>query len=221
MALDRQQHVGEAAEHMRRGSPRARSAPAIGARHLVGGDAEMVRPEPDQPLDEADLGRERGVDARLGLVEVELLRRDADGRPLPRRPACRRRSLAVRFSAARSCCPPASRRIWRRASLELERRARRRTPLLSRSALAMRPAPLRSSSAISAPRGSDAIAAIEPARGPSPKRCSASAACAFGSSAMCHRLMSPTDRTHRTRAKGCASVMSRLRRWQLKYRISS
>ena len=35
----------------------------------------MVRPEPHQPLDEADLGVHRGVDARLHLLEDVLLRR--------------------------------------------------------------------------------------------------------------------------------------------------
>ena len=34
----------------------------------------MVRPEPRQSLDEAELGAERGLDARLGLVEIDLLR---------------------------------------------------------------------------------------------------------------------------------------------------
>ena len=45
----------------------------------------MVRPEPDQALGEADVGGERGIEPRLGFGEIELLRRDADGRPLPRR----------------------------------------------------------------------------------------------------------------------------------------
>ena len=44
--------------------------------------------------------------------------------------------------------------------------ARRRAAAHQTRRAAMRPAPARSSSAISAPRGSDAIAAIEPARGP-------------------------------------------------------
>ena len=73
MALDRQQHVGEAAEHMR-----ADRLALVGAGHaadLVRRDAEMVGPEPDQPLGEADLGAERGLDAGLGLVEIDLLPR--------------------------------------------------------------------------------------------------------------------------------------------------
>src|SRR5580700_294 len=41
---------------------------------LVRRDAEMVRPEPDQPLDEADIGAKRGIEARLGFVLKELLR---------------------------------------------------------------------------------------------------------------------------------------------------
>ncbi len=41
----------------------------------------MVRPEPDQPLGKADLGRQRRIEARLGLVEIDLLRSGADRRP--------------------------------------------------------------------------------------------------------------------------------------------
>src|SRR3982075_985233 len=62
--------------------------------------------------------------------------------------------------------------------------ARAATLLFISSRLEMRPAPGRSSSAISAPRGSDAMAAIEPVRGPRPKRLSASAASALESRAM-------------------------------------
>src|SRR5262249_53268702 len=64
-------------------------------------------------------------------------------------------------------------------------------PLVSKSALPTRPAPARSNSASSAPRGSEATAAIDPARGPRPNRCKASAASAFGSAAMRH---CPLDR---------------------------
>src|SRR5689334_19290698 len=62
--------------------------------------------------------------------------------------------------------------------------ARVATPLLISSGLETRPALGRSRSAISAPRGSDAMAAIEPVRGPRPKRLSASAASALESRAM-------------------------------------
>ena len=48
----------------------------------------MVRPEPHQPLDKADLGVERGVDARLGLLQEKLLRQRQDRFGL-------RRSIAV------------------------------------------------------------------------------------------------------------------------------
>jgi hypothetical protein len=41
---------------------------------LVRRYAEMVRPEPDEPLDKADLGPQRGIDARLGFGEINLLR---------------------------------------------------------------------------------------------------------------------------------------------------
>src|SRR5262249_44305393 len=64
-------------------------------------------------------------------------------------------------------------------------------PLVSKSALPMRPAPAPSNSASNAPRGSDAMPAIDPARGPRPNRYRASAASAFASRAMRHR---PLDR---------------------------
>ena len=65
MAFDRSQQIGEAAEHMR-----ADRLALIGAGHahdFVGGNAEMVRPEPDQPFDKADIGIGRGVEAQLSL----------------------------------------------------------------------------------------------------------------------------------------------------------
>ena len=43
----------------------------------------MIRPEPDQTFDEADVGGERGVVARLGLFKINLLR-DAGAVPLSR-----------------------------------------------------------------------------------------------------------------------------------------
>ncbi len=57
MAFGGQQKIGEAAEHMR-----ADRLALIGAGHgndLVGGDTKMVRPEPHQPFDKADIGSER------------------------------------------------------------------------------------------------------------------------------------------------------------------
>ena len=75
MAFDREQHVAEAAERM--GADRFALVGAANLAHvaLVGRHAEMVRPEPHQPLPEADLGAERRVDARLGLAQIDLLRR--------------------------------------------------------------------------------------------------------------------------------------------------
>ena len=49
----------------------------VGAGHAhrdVGRDAEVVRPEPHQPLDEPDLRRERRIEARLHLALEDLLR---------------------------------------------------------------------------------------------------------------------------------------------------
>src|SRR5262245_37017864 len=90
-------------------------------------------------------------------------------------------------SAARCFC--ASRRL--RSSRSLARRselysktAREACAPVIRSGLSICPAPGLSSSATSPPRGSAALAAIEPARGPKPKRCNASAACALGSRAI-------------------------------------
>src|SRR5207245_11124411 len=56
---------------------------------LVRRDAEMVRPEPDEPLDKPDLGAERGIDPRLGFGKINLLRH-AGTRTRPRC-RCRRR----------------------------------------------------------------------------------------------------------------------------------
>src|SRR5258705_2638023 len=81
MALDREQHVAETAEHMtadRLALKRAGNRPHLA---LVGGNTEVVRPEPDQALGKSGLGRERGVEARLRFRQISLLRRDADGRP--------------------------------------------------------------------------------------------------------------------------------------------
>jgi len=70
MAFDGEQHVGKAAEHVR-----ADRLALIGAGHapdLVGGDAEMVGPEPDQPLGESDGRAKRSFHAQLRLVEIDL-----------------------------------------------------------------------------------------------------------------------------------------------------
>ncbi len=69
MALGRQQQVGEAAEHVR-----ADGLALVSAGHapdLVGRDAEMIGPEPDQPLDKTDFGAERGRDANPRLFEID------------------------------------------------------------------------------------------------------------------------------------------------------
>src|SRR5262252_3379350 len=83
-------------------------------------------------------------------------------------------AVSASFCAASRC---------RRASLSFALRsalnsktARLAAPLLSKSVAATSPTPVRWSSAINAPRESDAIASIVPARGPRPNRCSANAA---------------------------------------------
>src|SRR5216683_4405035 len=85
-------------------------------------------------------------------------------------------------------CGAASRRRRSRFSFAARsalysKTARLAAPLLGRSAVAACPTFGRSSSASRAPRGSAAIAAIEPERGPKPNRWSASAA-SFGSRAI-------------------------------------
>src|SRR5262249_38638047 len=72
--LDCEQHVAETAEHMR--ADRLALVGAADLTHvaLVRRHTEMVRPEPHQSLDEADLGAERGGEPRFGLVEIDLLR---------------------------------------------------------------------------------------------------------------------------------------------------
>ena len=90
MAGRRQQHVGEAAEHVR--ADRLALVAAGHAHRRVGRDAEMVRPEPDQPLDESDLGRDRGIEPRLRFAQED----SAAGSPRPRESA--RRASASMFS---------------------------------------------------------------------------------------------------------------------------
>ncbi len=74
MGFGGQQHVAEAAEHVRADDLAFIGAANLAHVALVRRHAEMVRPEPDEPLEEADLGAERGLDARLGFREINLLR---------------------------------------------------------------------------------------------------------------------------------------------------
>ena len=77
MALGGQQQVGEPAEHV--GADRLAFIGAGHAADLVGRDAEMVGPEPDQPLDKSDLGAERGRDATARFFEIDRPARIGDG----------------------------------------------------------------------------------------------------------------------------------------------
>ena len=104
------------------------------------------------------------------------------------------RSSAACFCAIRRAC-----RSWRKLKAAVEDLA-----AVISSALTICPMPGLSSSASSAPRGSDAIAAIEPARGPKPKRCRASAAVAFASSDMVVVLQACTQAC--TRRSGTPST---------------
>ena len=80
MRLDRDQHVGKPAQDVRADRLAfERAGKRAHERALVGGNAEMVRPEPHQPLDEADLGAEGGVDPGARLIEVESLGNAGNG----------------------------------------------------------------------------------------------------------------------------------------------
>ena len=70
MGFGGEQHVGEAAEHMR--PDRLALIGAGETRHLVGRHAEMVGPEPHQPFGKADLGAERRGKARLGFAADDV-----------------------------------------------------------------------------------------------------------------------------------------------------
>ena len=72
MSLDGAQHVAEAAKRMGADSL-ALVSPGHGL-NLVRRDAEMVRPEPNQPLGKSDLGRDRRLDARRRLLLEQFLR---------------------------------------------------------------------------------------------------------------------------------------------------
>ena len=77
MALDGQQHIGEPADNM---GPNGLALIGPGhALNLVGRDAEMVGPEPDQPLHKSDLGAESGFGAGPCLVKIDLSPRIRDG----------------------------------------------------------------------------------------------------------------------------------------------
>ena len=72
MALGCLQQIRETTKHMR-----ANSFALIGAHHggvFSGRNAEVVGPEPHQPLDQADLGARSGVKTRFGLAQNDLLR---------------------------------------------------------------------------------------------------------------------------------------------------
>src|SRR5919204_3697303 len=70
MSFDRGQHVDEAAQYVR-----PDRFALVGAGHrqdLVGRNAEMIRPKPNEPLDEADFGGDGRFDADFALVLHEL-----------------------------------------------------------------------------------------------------------------------------------------------------
>ena len=69
MALDGQQHVGEPAENVR-----TNGLALIGTGHasdLVSRDAEMIGPEPDQPLRQSDVCVESRFGAKLRFFKID------------------------------------------------------------------------------------------------------------------------------------------------------
>ena len=182
MAFDGLQHVDKAPKDMR---PDRLAFVAAGPHRGVGVDAEMVGPEPHQPLDETDLRTDCGIEPRLASSRNMAPRQryligrlcGRGGAPAPRPRAMLRFRCRpfppifaqLRVAAGRACPLRFVRRCIRK------RRGWRRRCSADRQQRPA-PAPGRSSSATSAPRGSDAIASIVPARGPSPNRCSANAA---------------------------------------------
>ena len=72
MTLGGQQQVGELPKHMR---PDRLELVGPGHHGGIGVDAEVVRPEPHQALDEADVSRDGGIVVRLGFAEKVLAHR--------------------------------------------------------------------------------------------------------------------------------------------------
>ena len=135
----------------------------------------MVRPEPYQPLDEADIGIDRRLVARRGFVLENLLRQwGPDGLG------------GVMVAASLVLAMPASASFLARwASFDLACSSARKSEI-ARAAVALdgnfaesKPAPGRSRSESKAPHGSAAIAVIELREGPNPNLCRASAAASF------------------------------------------
>ena len=73
VAFNRQQHVGEAARHVRADRLALIGADDGAQRTFVRRDAEVIGPEPRQPLGKADLRGQRGIEPGLGLLEKDLL----------------------------------------------------------------------------------------------------------------------------------------------------
>src|SRR6516225_7748232 len=178
MAFDCGQHVDEAAKDVR-----AYRLAFIGTGHrkdLVGRNTEVIGPKPNKALDEADLAGDGGFDADFGLVLNELSRQWRRLLALLGRSRFRLGSLRIPVWFHRSVVGRAANFSFACRSARNSKKARAACPLLGRFAAATRPAPGRSRSASNAPRGSSAIAAIEPATGPKPNRCNASAASSLG-----------------------------------------
>ena len=101
MPLGGEQHVAEAAERM--GADRLALVTAGHRLNLVRRNAEMVRPEPHQPLRKTDFGRDGGLDTCRRLLQEQLLRQRRLGWP---RGLCglRHRRRSRRCRQRRRCC---------------------------------------------------------------------------------------------------------------------
>src|SRR5262249_2650553 len=184
MALDGEQHVGEAPENVRPDRFALVAARHVG--HHVPRNAEMVRPEPHQPFGEADFGEQRGIEPRSDFFEKILPFGGRRGINLGAAAGFAGSAILPASSLMpwRSSAASRSASFWARCARTFfacraacaSKPAREACALVSKSGLLMAPMPGRSSSASSAPRGSEAIAAIEPGRGPRPNRCRANAA---------------------------------------------
>ena len=162
----------------------------------------MVRPEPDQPLREADVGAwSRRSSLALASSSRICCGMAGPGSRAAAGAASSRSLAAYRRAAYRRplwhCAPLAGRPAWRPADRRRAGCARPAAPPCGPGGNRGPPArlprwsanpdrrsrrrPARSISASKAPRGSDAILAIASARGPKPNRCSASAASVWGS----------------------------------------
>jgi len=121
MAVGSTKQVDEMAQNM--GAERLAFV-AAGHDRSVEADAEMVRPEPDEPLDKPDFGVTRGIDPRLGLGQNNLLRQPHRPRLIGPRLFIRR-TFRFRLRVAWNKAATGELRLRGACGVELEDRAKR------------------------------------------------------------------------------------------------